>query len=109
MSSGTSGGNTLNWYKLFSGIFSLAYALFIWQLSLCFAKPIDPASRISVGTLSCLLFGLLALGTLVAGMLPTLLGLEHAKKLGRKGMFFRMIILIYVLGIVAIIGTIVLT
>ena len=96
-------GNTLSWYKVFSGTFALAYILSLWRFLNCFSGPLSGSKAITINTFTCVLMGLFAVVTLVAGLLPTLLGMELAKKISRKARFFNIILLVDLGGIIVFI------
>lgn len=83
-----------DWYKLFSGLLCFISIFFLYLASQCFFK-IDFA---------CFGYGLLAGGTFVVGLLPTLLGIEHAKQIQKKGVFYYIILLIYLAGFLSFIA-----
>lgn len=93
---------TTDWYKLFAGVLCLFFVLSLLQVSRCsFNRSIAPEALIS--NLSCGIYIVLGIASFFVALLPISVGLEHARTLKRKGLFFHMILLVYLAGFATII------
>ena len=92
------------WYKIFSGTLIALAAVFLAKFSLCFDKHAFLNLNLIFDNLSCAGYGLGVLLCLIVGLLPMLVGLEQAKKHRNPGGIYRLLIVLYVLGLAGFLG-----
>ena len=94
--------STDNWYKFFSGINSFFYAFFIFSILQCtFSLSFSGNNNIFESVL-CVVYSVLAVASLLFGLLVSSLGMEHSRKMKKASKFYRYILLYYFLGIVMV-------
>ncbi|TSA45034.1 hypothetical protein D4R52_03165 [bacterium] len=85
----------LNWFKFFSGFFCGIFFLLFFLTERCAS-----GSAGFFGGLECVIYGILAAGTFFFGLIPTLVGLEHARKIGKGSRYFQTVLVLLLAGFI---------
>lgn len=91
---------TDNWYRVFAIVICLFYLFFLTLVALCDFHLSDLNEVVE--NFVCGLYALFALASFVFGIIVSLVGMENIrKKVGKSGTFYKMMIWVYIFGLIA--------
>lgn len=90
---------TDGWYRVFAVVLCFFYLFFLTLVALCDFNLSDLNEVVE--NFVCVLYALFALASFIFGIMVSLVGMENIrKKVGKSGSFYKIMIWVYILGLV---------